>query len=196
MCDGVFDEECSEVSSELKVASREYENENERLEKLAFREGYLMAKDESLQKGFDSGFAESFTNYSAIGKLKGLTIALLMGLPEDTDESLRQKGESIWCTLEDLEILLCDPEKVVSTGIAAIGRTFEDCKASLKEVCNSTNSSAGTSTSPCCTELLKAIDECNINLSQSSINRVTTNSPLKEEEVERVNLDMNAEQCK
>lgn len=192
MCDGVFDEENSEATSELKVASREYENINQHLERLAFREGYLMAKEESLQKGFDSGFTESFSNYSAIGKLKGLTIALLMGLPEDTDESLRRKGESIWSTLEDLEILLCDPEKVASTGIAAISASFESCKASLREVCNSPSSQC-TSTSSSCEELLKAIDECNVNLSHSSINRVTANSPSTEKQADEVNLDLNKE---
>ena len=170
MCDGVFDEESTELTSELKVASREFENTNRQVEDLAFREAFLMAKEESLQKGFDSGFNESFTNYSSIGKLKGLTIALLMGLPEETEESVRKTGESIWSTLEDLEILLCDPERLAAAGIAVIRTSFENCKASLKEICNS-----AATTCPTAIELLVAIDECNLNLSQTSLGKMTAN---------------------
>lgn len=172
MCDGVFDDESSELTSELIVASREYDKTNKQLENLAFREAFLMAKEESVQKGFDTGFNESFTNYSAIGKLKGLTIALLMGLPEDTDESIRKTGESIWSTLEDLEILLCDPERLKTTGLPVIRTSFENCKESLKEICNS-----ASNTSPAAIELIVSIEECNLNLSQESIGRVTANLP-------------------
>lgn len=186
MCDGVFDEECPELTSELKVASREYDNSNRHLENLAFREAFLMAKEESMQKGFDSGFTESFNNYSAIGKLKGLTIALLMGLPEETEESIRKTGESIWSTLEDLEILLCDPERLAAAGIAVIRTSFENCKASLKEICNS-----AISTTPAAIELLVSIDECNLNLSQESISRVTANLPSTTEAPAAANLESN-----
>ena len=177
MCDDVFDDGDEGASSaEMNLMSKEFEKMNTSIEEIGFRDGFLQGKDESLQKGFDDGFNESFANFHAISRIKGLTLGMLMSSVDElspekdvpglgahsTPLNVKRKNlENIFQSLEDLEVALSDPERIkASGGISAISQTFDSLKEQLLTVVNQETAEAQSSSQSKEADLRKAISDC------------------------------------
>lgn len=128
----------------------------------------MEAKEGSIQKGFDEGFQESFTNHCTLNRLKGITLALLMADAENQNEARRLSLENVFQVLEDIELVLSDYERIASTGgPLQIMSTFDHLKSQLLKLvaCRDGEQS----------ELAKQISDCP-SLTFSSFGRVTANT--------------------
>ena len=70
---------------ELFFAEKEWRKLNEKSTKEGFREGIGQASEDSLQAGFDKGYAESFQTGLLFGKLRGKVAAKKFILGEDSE---------------------------------------------------------------------------------------------------------------
>ncbi|KAI1309100.1 hypothetical protein HDE_00359 [Halotydeus destructor] len=106
MDDDIFDDE---TECDLALSSKEYERENELIEKAAFRDGMLEAKDKSMQQGFEDGLNQAYTNYSVLSKLKAYANVIHSSVSNHEDASLLQDASkaivSVEKSLEKLETL-------------------------------------------------------------------------------------------
>lgn len=133
-----------------------------------FRDGFLEAKEGSLQKGFDDGFQESFQNHCSLNRLKGITLALLMSDSDIENEDRRQSLEHVFQTLEDIELVLSDYEQIASSGgPLQILSTFDHLKSQLLHLVVSRDGPHS--------ELAVQISE-SPSLSFSSFERITSSS--------------------
>jgi hypothetical protein len=128
----------------------------------------MEAKEESIQKGFDDGFQESFTNHCTLNRLKGITLALLMADAETENEARRLSLENVFQVLEDIELVLSDYERIATSGgPLQMITTFDHLKSQLLSLVSSRTGEQS--------ELAVQISECP-SLTFSSFDRVTSNS--------------------
>lgn len=121
-----------------------------------------------MQKGFDDGFQESFSNHCSLNRLKGITLALLMADAETENEARRLSLENVFQVLEDIEIVLSDYERIATTGgPLQLLSTFDHLKSQLLSLVVSRDGEQS--------ELSLQISECP-SLSFSSFDRVTSST--------------------
>lgn len=146
MCDDVFEDEgMSGARAEIDLMAKEFEKMTTGLEQNGFRDGFIQGKDESMQRGFDDGFSESFANFHAVNLIKGLTLGILMSAAEGestlSDET-RANLEYIFLSLEDMEVTLSDPERIKGCGgTVSLTNVFDSLKEQLLSVVTMTSSS-------------------------------------------------------
>ena len=121
-----------------------------------------------MQKGFDDGFQESFTNHCTLNRLKGITLALLMADAEVQNEARRLSLENVFQVLEDIELVLSDYERIASTGgPLQLLSAFDHLKSQLLGLVASRDGEQS--------ELVSQITDCP-SLTFSSFERVTSNT--------------------
>ncbi|TPP65133.1 hypothetical protein FGIG_09819 [Fasciola gigantica] len=96
--DDVFDLAASDESSELAVASRDWQGRMREVSLFALRDGLHDGQERHLQSHFDSGVRDGFTLVSKLAFTKGKLLALMA-----VDPSVRDETRCLKISLESKE---------------------------------------------------------------------------------------------